>query len=83
MSVASYLKKHCEALVKDVGIEALGGAKPTGVEWNAPAVAHGDIVARCGGDFVDEVDVTIQSDTIGAGDDIKVQRHDGMEFQRV
>ena len=32
MSVASYLKKHTEALVKDVGIEAAceitGGTKP-------------------------------------------------------
>jgi hypothetical protein len=46
MSVESYLKKHCEALVKDVGIEAAcrvtGKSKATLGRYYSDADEHGD-----------------------------------------
>ena len=46
MSVASYLKKHCEALVKDVGIEAAceitGKSKATLGRYYSANDEHGD-----------------------------------------
>jgi hypothetical protein len=46
MSVASYLKKHCEALVKDVGIEAAceitGKSKATLGRYYSDSDEHGD-----------------------------------------
>ena len=60
---------------EDVGIEALFSAYPTCVKGDASAMAHGNLIARCGGGFVEEVDVAIQSDTIGAGDNIEMGLH--------
>ena len=46
MSIASYLKKHCEALVKDVGIEAAceitGKSKATLGRYYSDNDEHGD-----------------------------------------
>ena len=46
MSIESYLKKHCEALVKDVGVEAAcaltGKSKATLGRYYSDAEEHSD-----------------------------------------
>ena len=59
-----------DALEKDVGMVLLFRAEPVCVKRNAPGVAHGDLVAGRSGDRVDEIDIAIQANTIGPGDDI-------------
>ena len=59
-----------DALEKDVGVESLLLSKPICVKRNAATMTHGDLVSGCSCDSVDEIDVAIQTNTIGPGDDI-------------
>ena len=59
-----------DSLEEDVGVESLLLSKPICVKRNAATMTHSDLVSGCSCDGVDEIDVAIQTDTIGSGDDI-------------
>ena len=61
-----------DPLEENVGVELLFLPKPIGVKRNAPAVADGDFISSLFRDGVDEIDILIQPDTIGAGDDVEM-----------
>lgn len=63
---------HEDPFEENVRIEFLFRAKPLGEDGDASAVAHGDLVTGGGGDGMNEVNVTVQPNAIGARNDVKM-----------
>lgn len=59
-----------DALEKDIGVESLLSSEPIRIERNASTVADCYFVSCGSGDGVDEIDIAIQANTIGPGDEI-------------
>lgn len=62
-----------DALHEEVGIEALFLREESEEGGGSAAVADGDLVPGCLGDFADEVDIAVEADAVGAGDDVEVE----------
>lgn len=59
-----------DALEEDVGIKDVFAAQPLRKQGDLPAMADGNFVTGSGGDLMDQVDVAVQSDSIGTSDEV-------------
>lgn len=64
-----------DALHEDISVEA-GFLRKDGEERRgSPAVTDGDLVAGGLCDFTDEIDITVEANSVGASDDVEVEGH--------